>query len=72
MYNIYDIEEIIDKVKERKTFDGIPFKVNYAEKSIPYCYLNKQGEVEGIFKDAMKIIAESIKNQVQKIETSGL
>ena len=55
-----NIEEIIDKIKKRDNFNGIPFKVNYAEKSIPYCYLNKQGKIEGIFKDAIEIIAEHL------------
>ena len=60
MINLDNLEEIIDKVKERDNFNGIPFKVNYAEISIPYCYLNKQGEIEGIFKDAIEIIAEHL------------
>ena len=58
--NLDPIEDIIKKVNERDNFIGIPFTVNFAERAIPYCYKNKEGEIEGIFNDAIKIVAEHL------------
>ena len=58
--NLDAIEDIIKKVKKRDNFKGIPFKVNFAERAIPYCYKNKDGKIEGIFNDAIKIVAEHL------------
>ena len=60
MNNLDAIEEIIKMVKKRDKFNGITFTVNFEERAIPYCYKTKDGEIKGIFNDAIKILTEHL------------
>ena len=71
-YRIFNLQEhgLIDQVNVgpilettaiKKDFQGIPFKINYANRFKPYCWTDEDGKVQGMFEKALKI-ASSVLN----------
>ena len=54
------IEEILRKTRQRKDFQGMSFFANYYDDFSPYCYVDSEGRVKGLFKDAMEIVATQL------------
>ena len=50
-----NVANVLKEVATRKDFKGIPFTANFATDYFPYSFLNKDGNISGIFYDVMNI-----------------
>ena len=71
-----NIANVVKEVAARKDFKGVPFTANFATDYFPYSFLNKDGNINGIFYDVMNIAANhlnvSLKYQEPQAQNFGI
>ena len=47
-------------MRNRKNFGGIVFTANFATSYAPFCWVDSESNVNGVFKDTLEVIAEKL------------
>ena len=58
--SVLEIHKILWQTKERNDFDGIPITANYDKKFWPFNWVDSNGNVKGVFHEALKIACSAL------------